>query len=207
MSIVKAFFVMLTIHPAAVRIVKTLFAQFYLCHLMGCMWLWVESMDDDARRYQGWIHRRDFMDPNDETMLYVSGVYWAFSTITTVGYGDIAAFTIGEMIMSIICMIIGVTYYGFVIGSVTSLLESFDKKNIAFDRKYNQFVDFVYGADLTPQLKERVEDHFKLWKAERRIQSFLHESEVRRWGGGRRGRLSYTCSVVAGEVKRGGRGT
>ena len=180
MSIVRAFFVMLTIHPAAVRIVKTLFAQFYLCHLMGCMWLWVESMDDD--QFHGWIHRRDFLDPNDQSTLYVSGVYWAFSTITTVGYGDIAAFTIGEMIMSIICMIIGVTYYGFVIGSVTSLLESFDKKNIAFDRKYNQFVDFVYGADLTPQLKERVEDHFKLWKAERRIQSFLHESEVRRWG-------------------------
>ena len=38
---------------------------------------------------------------------YVTSVYWAMQTITTVGYGDLQDTTINSQIFSILCMAIG----------------------------------------------------------------------------------------------------
>ena len=40
-------------------------------------------------------------------------LYWAFATMTTVGYGDVSAVNDTERIVSIFLMVIGVTLFGY----------------------------------------------------------------------------------------------
>jgi hypothetical protein len=60
--------------------------------------------------------------------LYLVSLYWAFTTLTTVGYGDIAAFSDSEIILSLIWMLFGVGIYSFIIGSLTSVLSNYDAR-------------------------------------------------------------------------------
>jgi hypothetical protein len=60
--------------------------------------------------------------------LYSISLYWAVTTLTTVGYGDITAHSITEMVICCIVMIIGVFLYSYTIGSITNLLTNIDSR-------------------------------------------------------------------------------
>lgn len=62
-------------------------------------------------------------------------MYWAFTTVTTVGYGDILARTDLELIMAIIWMILGVGFYSFTIGSLSSMLGVIDSRDTILKAK------------------------------------------------------------------------
>ena len=53
-------------------------------------------------------------------------IYWAFTTMTTVGYGDIGATVTTEYIVVIFGMLVGASVFGYVIGNVTSMMEGTD---------------------------------------------------------------------------------
>ena len=57
---------------------------------------------------------------------YTALLYWSITTMTTVGYGDITAslrFGFAEQVVSILCMIVGVTFYGYFIGTMTMVMQ------------------------------------------------------------------------------------
>ncbi len=58
----------------------------------------------------------------------MAALYWAFSTLLTVGYGDIHAYTNGEMILALFWMIIGGSFYTFAIGNLSSMLSNLDTR-------------------------------------------------------------------------------
>jgi hypothetical protein len=60
---------------------------------------------------------------------YTAALYWAFSTLTTVGYGDISARTVGEQLFSMLMMLLGVSWYAYVVGSMSTIMSSFDRQN------------------------------------------------------------------------------
>jgi len=44
---------------------------------------------------------------------YITSIYWAFTTMTTVGYGDISPTNNDEMVFGIFGILIGGTVFGF----------------------------------------------------------------------------------------------
>lgn len=62
--------------------------------------------------------------------LYLASIYFAFSTLTTSGFGDIHAYTDAEMIMTVLWLIFGIVIYSFVIGTLTSILSSIDSHQV-----------------------------------------------------------------------------
>lgn len=56
-------------------------------------------------------------------------LYWAITTLTTVGYGDITPRTPEELIFNMACMILGVAWYGFVVSTMTQVLRGLDAAN------------------------------------------------------------------------------
>eukprot|EP00347_Sterkiella_histriomuscorum_P010858 403374655 len=54
---------------------------------------------------------------------YLKSFYWSSQTVLTVGYGDMPAESIPEMILAMIWMMIGVSFYAFIIGNYSSMIE------------------------------------------------------------------------------------
>jgi len=56
------------------------------------------------------------------------GLWWAFVTLTTVGYGDIVPITSAGRIVAVMTMILGIVVYSLIIANLTVLVESYGRK-------------------------------------------------------------------------------
>jgi hypothetical protein len=60
------------------RLIKIVVTILVVTHMAGCFWYLIGSEED------GWVQRYGMvMSPRD--VQYVAAMYWAFSTLTTVG--------------------------------------------------------------------------------------------------------------------------
>ena len=67
--------------------------------------------------------------------IYITGMYYTVTTITTVGYGDISATTTYERIVAIVFMLVGVILFSFAAGSLSSILSNVDSANVIYQEK------------------------------------------------------------------------
>lgn len=70
-----------------------------LSHFVACMWFFTAKLEEFAP--VTWVQRHGFGDSSN-SRLYLASLYWAFTTLTTVGFGDIYAFTPSEMVLAIL---------------------------------------------------------------------------------------------------------
>ena len=74
---------------------------------------------------------------------YVAALYWAFATMTSVGYGDVVAVTVLEQLMAIVCMVIGVTVFAYLMGAVTSILGALNSSQSRITAKKQRIDEFL----------------------------------------------------------------
>jgi hypothetical protein len=90
---------------------------------MACFWFL-------QARFEGfspstWVYVENMVDrPWYEQ--YIMSLYWAFQTLTTVGYGDFGANNMNEFYMNILWMLCGVIFYAIIVASITSLIATED---------------------------------------------------------------------------------
>ena len=70
---------------------------------------------------------------------YLAAVYWAVMTMSSVGYGDVLPKTDGERLFAFFAMVIGGAGYGFIIGSLASVVSDVD----AHTRVYNERMETI----------------------------------------------------------------
>lgn len=61
--------------------------------------------------------------------LYVTSLYFAVTTITTIGYGDISGNSTPERCICFFLHLIGVLSYSFASGSLTNIIANYDTYN------------------------------------------------------------------------------
>lgn len=100
--------------------IQLLATVLYLSHWMACIFYFVgdfESTTDPTN----WINNSGiYLDTTMEQ--YYSSLYWAFTTMTTVGYGDITPNTDNEKVFVMICMLIACGFFAYTVGSIGSIL-------------------------------------------------------------------------------------
>jgi len=112
-------------NTGAVRM-TTFFITVMTCvHLVGCMWVLNASYQDYGP--ETWVSQDD-LHTYDNYSIYIGAIYWAFTTLLTVGYGDISAATNEEMGIAIAWMVIGGFFYTFTIGNLSSVLSNLDTR-------------------------------------------------------------------------------
>jgi len=98
---------------------------------------------------------------------YVSAYYWAMTTMTTVGYGDITPKSDWERLYAIFAMIVGGGCYGYVVGSVTSIVSRKDVHTRTYQQRMEVISGWLSHHQLPWDLRRRVRRYFKLQLAEK----------------------------------------
>ena len=81
---------------------------------------------------------------------YRVALYWAFTTMTTVGYGDIAIVNNTERLVAMFAMIVGGACFGYIIGGVTSILENLDLSSKTHNEKMDAVEEYLYDRQYSP---------------------------------------------------------
>lgn len=91
--------------------------------------------------FDTWVGARGIVD-RGQGYQYFSAFYWAFQTVTTVGYGDFTVQTTTEYILALLWMMIGVNFYSFTIGNVSSIIAAMDSKAAVLNSKLNTLNEY-----------------------------------------------------------------
>lgn len=106
---------------------------------------------------------------------YLAALYWAMTTITTVGYGDITPDSNGERIYAMLAMVVGGSFYGYIIGSISLLVSTNDLNTRAFCEKMDLVQAWLEHHQLPVHLRRRVRRYFKAYFT---TKSALDESAI-----------------------------
>ena len=104
------------------RLIYFILSFLLLLHLVACLWLIIGVYQYGVE--DSWVD--DDLYASDHYDQYVISFYWAVTTITTVGYGDISANNNLERVFGTLIMLIGVLCFSFASGSLASILGSMD---------------------------------------------------------------------------------
>lgn len=109
----------------------------------------------------GWMVIRQAGErPADGFSRYIDALYWSVTTITTVGYGDITPVTRFEKIYAIFAMLMGLGFYGFLIGNITRLLSKKDPAREHYLDNMEKLSVAVKYRSLPPSLQRRIHDYY-----------------------------------------------
>jgi len=106
---------------------------FMVIHIIACLWIFFASFFNDDFK-DTWMESKDINQLGEQD-LYLISIYWAVTTISTVGYGDISANNRSERIFCLIVMIIGVTMFTTAASTITQLMSSIDEQENKFQEK------------------------------------------------------------------------
>ncbi len=96
---------------------------------------------------------------------YVGALYWAVTTLATVGYGDVTPANDAQRIYAIVVMLLGVGTYGFVIGNVASILAHLDPGRAGFLQRMEQLSAFLSYRKIPPELQQRIGEYYRyVWR-------------------------------------------
>jgi hypothetical protein len=92
---------------------------------MSCFWYFSSKLAEFDE--ETWVVKDEIVDESLLT-LYITSQYWTFATMITVGYGDLSAGSVAEMLIAIFWMVLGAGIYSFAIGNLSSVLSNMDTK-------------------------------------------------------------------------------
>uniref|UniRef100_A0A8C5BHG8 Potassium voltage-gated channel subfamily H member 5 n=1 Tax=Gadus morhua TaxID=8049 RepID=A0A8C5BHG8_GADMO len=150
-----------------------------VAHWLACIWYSIgdhEVIDHDthAIKTDSWLYQLALSmgtpyrynvtgsgrwegGPNKET-LYISSLYFTMTSLTTIGFGNIAPTTDGEKIFSVAMMMVGSLLYATIFGNVTTIFQQMYTNTNRYHEMLNNVRDFLKLYQVPRGLSERVMD-------------------------------------------------
>jgi hypothetical protein len=142
-------------------------------HCLACMWYMCPRIYDE---FDNWIVNSNLQDESI-FRLYIFSVYWTFTTLLTVGFGDIRAYNIVEYFISVLLMLFGVGFYSFFIGTLSSILVNIDTKENMLKNKLIILEEFCRVSNLPGALKEKVKTVL-VYNSQKSVFSWSDKAEI-----------------------------
>ncbi|KAJ8415060.1 hypothetical protein AAFF_G00007580 [Aldrovandia affinis] len=92
---------------------------------------------------------------------YVTSLYFALSSLTSVGFGNVSANTDAEKIFSICTMLIGALMHALVFGNVTAIIQRMYSRRSLYHTRTKDLKDFIRVHRLPKTLEQRLLDCFQ----------------------------------------------
>ena len=103
---------------------------------------------------------------------YIRGIYWAVTTIATIGYGDYTPDhnSNRQIVYSILVELFGVGMFSYVIANVSSLVSNLDIARATYQRKLEEVNAYMRAQRLPVEMQERVRDYYSyLWTKQKGV--------------------------------------
>ena len=161
------------------RLLELFLSLLALLHSAGCTWFYIGT------RYKEWypdsavswfesaenlknVTSHSYADRygirNHSTILdrYLISLYWVTSTLSSYGIvGDMLPANNVEILYCMVMMVLNITFYGFIIGEVSTIVMMQDEEVVAARTQLGAVESFVRGSCLEDDLREEIKMHFK----------------------------------------------
>ncbi|XP_051951525.1 potassium voltage-gated channel subfamily H member 5-like [Xyrauchen texanus] len=151
-----------------------------VAHWLACIWYSIgdcEVIDEDTNsiKTDSWLYQLAISigmpyrynasgsgqwegGPSKHT-LYISSLYFTMTSLTTIGFGNIAPTTDGEKIFSVAMMMVGSLLYATIFGNVTTIFQQMYTNTNRYHEMLNNVRDFLKLYQVPKGLSERVMDY------------------------------------------------
>ncbi|XP_047433479.1 potassium voltage-gated channel subfamily H member 1b isoform X2 [Mugil cephalus] len=160
-------------------------------HWLACIWYSIgdyEVIDEDTNRVRtdSWLYllgetvgtpyrfnvsgsgRWEGGPTNDS--VYITSLYFTMTSLTSIGFGNIAPNTNGEKIFAVAMMMIGSLLYATIFGNVTTIFQQMYANTNRYHEMLNSVRDFLKLYQVPKGLSERVMDYIvSTWSMSRGI--------------------------------------
>ena len=138
------------ISPSTMRLLSLLFQVSFIAHLLGCFWHFTIIIQEEPSDW--------FSEANTApgTSRYVASIYWAFTTMTTVGYGDLVARSNTEMGYACFGMLLGATVFAYIVGSMASVVGKFGQTSAVYKERMDEIIEYAKERGLSKAIRRRM---------------------------------------------------
>ena len=116
-----------------------------LTHWFSCMLYLVYTMRDEGDN--SWLHQHsDALSNGMESHwseIYITGLYWGMTTLTTTGYGDVTAGNAGEKIFFVTVMLIATFIFAYIVGNLCIIIDGLSARSFTFQNYMDQLNEFM----------------------------------------------------------------
>ncbi|XP_015185521.1 PREDICTED: potassium voltage-gated channel subfamily H member 2 isoform X2 [Polistes dominula] len=150
-----------------------LMASFALiAHWMACIWYAIGNAERPTLKSKvGWLDilandTHQFYSHNNTggpsiKSRYITALYFTFSSLTSVGFGNVAPNTDAEKIFTIIVMLIGSLMYASIFGNVSAIIQRLYSGTARYHTQMLRVREFIRFHQIPNPLRQRLEEYFQ----------------------------------------------
>ncbi|XP_037493938.1 potassium channel SKOR isoform X2 [Jatropha curcas] len=150
------------------RIVKLLVVELYCTHTAACVFYYLATTLPPSEEGSTWIgslqmgdyHYLNFREI-DLWKRYVTSLYFAIVTMATVGYGEIHAVNVREMIFVMIYVSFDMILGAYLLGNMTALIVK-GSKTEKFRDKMTELIKYMNTNNLEKSISNEIKGHLRL---------------------------------------------
>jgi CRP-like cAMP-binding protein len=116
----------------SLRLLNWIVSLGWVVHLLACGWYLVAALHEDHT--DTWVGRRAVSADGTVTLLsqeasiqWANSMYFILTVFTTVGFGDMSAVTIGEIVYVVFVMMVGAIVHSIIISEMINLISEVDE--------------------------------------------------------------------------------
>ncbi|MFT7809104.1 potassium voltage-gated channel subfamily H member 2-like [Arapaima gigas] len=141
-----------------------------IAHWLACIWYAIGNVERNGSI--GWLHSLadQLGKPYNETISssgpsikdkYVTALYFTFSSLTSVGFGNVSPNTNSEKIFSICVMLIGSLMYASIFGNVSAIIQRLYSGTARYHTQMLRVREFIRFHQIPNPLRQRLEEYFQ----------------------------------------------
>ncbi|XP_060774717.1 potassium voltage-gated channel subfamily H member 7 [Neoarius graeffei] len=144
-----------------------------IAHWLACIWYAIGNVEKPYLEHTiGWLDnlgmsigkQYNYSDPSSGPSIkdkYVTALYFTFSSLTSVGFGNVSPNTNSEKIFSICVMLIGSLMYASIFGNVSAIIQRLYSGTARYHLQMLRVKEFIRFHQIPNPLRQRLEEYFQ----------------------------------------------